>query len=77
MGIGLIDIEEGSLMYEYKVVTQKDRVFGGKFNPELVQSGLNAFAAEGWRVLEAVTTTFPGFSGTREELVFILEREVD
>ena len=51
MGIGPIDTEEGSSMYEYKVVTQKDRVFGGKFNPELVQSGLNAVAAEGWRVL--------------------------
>jgi hypothetical protein len=64
-------------MYEYKVVTQKDGVFGGKFNPELVQSGLNAFAAEGWRVLEAVTTTFPGMFSEREELVFILERKID
>jgi hypothetical protein len=64
-------------MYEYKIITQKDRVFGGKFNPELIQNGLNAFAAEGWRVKAAVTTTFPGFSGAREELVFVLEREVD
>jgi hypothetical protein len=46
-------------MYEYKIITQKDRVFGGKFNPELIQNGLN------------------GFSGAREELVFVLEREVD
>jgi hypothetical protein len=64
-------------MYEYKVVTEKDRVFGGKFNPELLQGGLNAFAAEGWRVLEAVTATFLGLLGTREELVFILERKVE
>lgn len=63
-------------MYEYMVLTQKDRVFGGKFNPVLVQDAINALAKEGWRLKEAVTTTFPGFSGSREELVFFLEREV-
>jgi len=62
-------------MFEYMVVTQKDRVFGGKFNPEKVQEALNAFAQQGWRLQEAVTTTFPGFTGSREELVFFLERE--
>ena len=62
-------------MYEYMVLTQKDRVFGGKFNPEKVQEALNAFAQQGWRLREAVTTTFPGFTGSREELVFVLERE--
>jgi hypothetical protein len=33
---------------QYMVLTQKDRVFGGKFNPEKVQQALNDFAAEGW-----------------------------
>jgi hypothetical protein len=62
-------------MYEYMVLTQKDRVFGGKFNPEMIQGALNNLASEGWRVIECATTTFPGFTGSREELVFILERE--
>ena len=61
-------------LYEYMVLTQKDRVFGGKFNPLQLQEALNGFAKQGWRVVEAATTTFPGFSGSREELVFILER---
>lgn len=61
-------------IYEYMVLTQKDRVFGGKFNPQQLQEALNGFARQGWRVAEATTTTFPGFTGAREELVFILER---
>ena len=63
-------------LYEYMVLTQKDRVFGGKFNPLQLQEALNGFARQGWRVVEAATTTFPGFSGNREEIVFILERPV-
>jgi len=62
-------------MYEYMVLTQKDRVFGGKFNPEMIQATLNNLATQGWRVVEAATTTFPGMMGAREELVFILERQ--
>lgn len=63
-------------MYEYMVLTQKDRVFGGKFNPQQIQEALNGFARQGWRVIEATTTTFPGFTGAREELVFVLERQI-
>lgn len=62
--------------YEYMVLTQKDRVFGGKFNPQQIQEALNGFARQGWRVIEATTTTFPGFTGAREELVFVLERKI-
>jgi hypothetical protein len=61
---------------EYMVLTQKDRVFGGKFNPVQLQEALNGFAQQGWRVIEAATTSFPGMTGSREELVFILEREL-
>lgn len=54
------------------VLTQKDRVFGGKFNPEKVQQALNDFATEGWVLQEVCTTTFPGMMGAREELVMFL-----
>ncbi|HEX7023124.1 MAG TPA: DUF4177 domain-containing protein [Trueperaceae bacterium] len=61
---------------EYKVLTQKDRWFGGKFEPAKIEEALNAYAQEGWRLAEAVTASFPAmFSSNREELIFILERE--
>jgi hypothetical protein len=61
---------------EYKVLTQKDRWFGGKFEPAKVEGARNAYAQDGWRLAEAVTASFPAmFSSNREELIFILERE--
>jgi hypothetical protein len=64
-------------VFEYKILTQKDRWFGGKFDPNRVEQALNAYAQEGWRLSEAVTASFPAFfSQNREELIIILEREV-
>lgn len=60
---------------EYMVLTQKDRLFGGKFNPVKVQEALNALGGQGWVLAEAVTATFPTLGGGREELVIFLERE--
>ena len=63
-------------MYEYKILTQKDRWFGGKFDPNRVEAALNAYAQEGWRLAEAVTASFPAvFSSNREELIITLERQ--
>ena len=36
-------IERGRLMKEYKVLTQKDRWFGGKFEPLKIEAALNAY----------------------------------
>ena len=38
---------------EYKVMTQKDRFFSGKFNPEKLEAALNSYAqragaSSGW-----------------------------
>ena len=42
---------------EYKVVTMKDRFFSCKFDPETLESMLNSYAAEGWKLKEAVAPT--------------------
>jgi hypothetical protein len=77
------NVDEGRLkrqrrqwVRQYKILTQKDRWFGGKFDPNRVEEALNAYAQENWRLAEAVTASFPGFfSQNREELIIILERE--
>ncbi len=62
-------------MKTYKVLTQKDKWFTKKFDPELLEQALNAYAQEGWVVRGVTTATFPGFlGGNREEMVIILER---
>jgi hypothetical protein len=63
-------------VFQYKVLTQKDRLFGGKFEPLKIEQALNAYAAEGWHVASTATASFPALlSGNREELIVILERE--
>ena len=59
---------------EYKVVTMKDRFFAGKFDPEKLQEMLNSYAGEGWKLSAVTTASIPSFGGSREEIIFILER---
>ncbi len=60
---------------QYKVLTQKDRAFSGKFDPAKLEVALNSNAEEGWRVATSTTATFGGMAGNREELIVILERD--
>jgi hypothetical protein len=62
-------------MYEYKVLTQKDKWFSGKFDPEKLEQAMNAYAEQGWKVITCTTAMFPGMlTGGREEMITILER---
>ena len=60
--------------HEYKVVTQKDKWFSGKFDPEKVEGALNSYAKQGWSLKGVATASVPGFGGQREEIVIIMER---
>lgn len=63
-------------MKEYKVLTQKDKWFSGKFDPERLESALNAYAQQGWSVVSSVSAQFPGLLGSgRDEIVVIMERD--
>jgi hypothetical protein len=60
--------------WEYKVLTQKDKWFSGKFDPEQLEAAMNAYAKQGWRVMAVTTASVPGFGGNRDELIVVLER---
>ena len=63
-------------MKEYKVLTQKDKWFSGKFDPEKLEQAINAYAQQGWQVIACTTATFPGMlTGGREEMITVMERE--
>ncbi len=62
-------------MKEYKVVTQKDRFFAGKFDPEKLEAAINSYATEGWSLKIATTASIPSFTGARDEMILILERD--
>lgn len=60
---------------EYKLLTQRDKFFEGKFDLARLEEALNHYAQEGWVARTMVTPQVKGFSGTsQEEIVVLLER---
>jgi hypothetical protein len=65
---------DGDRPHEYKVITQKDKWFSGKFDPEKVEGALNSYAQQGWTLKGVATASVPSFGGQRDEIVIIMER---
>ncbi len=62
-------------VWEYKVLTQKDKWFSGKFDPAQLEQALNAYAKQGWRLRGVATASIPALiGGARDEMIFVLER---
>jgi hypothetical protein len=65
-------------MKKYKVLTQKDKWFSGKFDPEKLEQAMNAYAEQGWRVVSCATADIPSFgfgSNARQEFITVFERD--
>lgn len=66
----------GKTFYEYKILSQKDKWFSGKFDPAMLEQALNAYAEQGWRVVSCATADIPSaFGANRQEFITVLERE--
>jgi len=60
---------------EYKLLTQKDKWFEGKFDLPRLEEAINHYAQRGWKVQAMTTAQVLGFSGgVKEELVVLMER---
>ena len=59
---------------DYKVLTQQDRRWSGKFSPENLEQTLNSYAAEGWRVVGTVPVA-SRWSLSTSQVMILLERE--
>ena len=64
-------------MKRYKVLSQKDKWFSGKFDPQKLEDALNAYADQGWELKAAATADIASFAGSRQEFIVIMEREED
>ncbi|MCR4917752.1 MAG: DUF4177 domain-containing protein [Alphaproteobacteria bacterium] len=67
---------------EYKVLSQKDKWWTGKFEPARLERVLNDFAEDGWRVVASATADIPknmfGIGhDQRQEMILILERDIE
>lgn len=68
-------ISNGQVIKEYKVLSQKDKWYSGKFDPDMLEKALNDYARMGYQVICSSTATIQGFTGAREEMIIILERD--
>ncbi len=59
---------------QYKVMTQKDKWFSQKFDPEMLEQALNAYAKQGWVVKSICTASIRGFGSNREELIVVFAK---
>lgn len=64
-------------MKKYKILSQKDKWFSGKFDPQKLEDALNAYADQGWKLKAAATADIASFGGSRQEFIAIMEREED
>lgn len=60
---------------EYKVLSQKDKWYSGKFDPSMLEKALNDYAEMGYQVICSSTATIQSLTGAREEMIIILERD--
>jgi hypothetical protein len=67
--------DDGPRSTVYKVLTQKDRFFGGKFDPQKLEDALNSYAQQDWTVVGIATADIPSFGGSRQELVVVMSRD--
>ena len=63
-------------MKEYKVITQDDEWFSGRFDGKLLETLINQHARQGWIVKSMVSASREGvlFGGNKDELLILLER---
>lgn len=64
-------------MKRYKILSQKDKWFSGKFDPQKLEDALNAYADQGWELKAAATADIASFGGNRQEFIAIMERDED
>ena len=60
-------------MYEYKVITERDKRLTGGFDPDTLEATLNSYASDGWKLVDAVSTGNL-MKSSKAEMIMILER---
>jgi Domain of unknown function (DUF4177) len=60
-------------VYEYKVLTERDKVFSGAFDLDALEETLNNYATQEWRLVNGFLAANL-WKSAKAEIVLILER---
>lgn len=62
-------------MFEYKVISVKDKLFGNRFSPEKLEKAINQLGAEKWELIEIANSDSAGVMTNRSEMIMIFKRQ--
>ena len=62
-------------MFEYKVISVKDRFFGNRFSPEKLETAINTLGAQGWELVEIANSDSAGMMTNRSEMIMIFKKK--
>ncbi len=60
-------------MFEYKILSERDTRFTGKFDLDGLETALNSYAGEGWRLAGSFVAASQ-WKSSKVEIVMVLER---
>lgn len=61
-------------MFEYKVITQRDKTISGAFDHDALEALINGYATDGWRLAEGFMVASL-WKSPKAEITLILERQ--
>lgn len=62
-------------MFEYKVISLKDKFFGEQFDPISLENAINSLGSEGWELIQIANSDTAGIITNRSEMVIIFKRQ--
>lgn len=62
-------------MFEYKVISVKDKLFGNRFSPEKLEQAINELGSQGWELIEIANSDSAGMLTNRSEMIMIFKRK--
>lgn len=62
-------------MFEYKVISMRDKFFGNRFSPEKLEKAINELGTQGWELIEVTNSDSAGMLTSRSEMIMIFKRE--
>ena len=62
-------------MFEYKVISVKDKLFGNRFSPEKLEQAINELGSQGWELVEIANSDSAGMLTNRSEMIMIFKRK--
>ncbi len=62
-------------MFEYKVISVKDKLFGNRFDPKKLEVAINQLGADRWELVEIANSDSAGMITNRSEMIMIFKRK--